>query len=225
MKYLFAPGCALMLYKPHLAETIHKFLNTQFGPVELLLTCCRHTPPVPPDTLVINICPGCDRRYRENYDEPKTISLWEVLLESDSFVFPDYTSQEMTIIDACPTRDQDRIHHAVRALARKMNISVIEPAKTKRKSTCCGDTFYGNLPTEQVIGKMKAKAVEMPVDDIIVYCVSCSKSMFIGGKRPKYLVDLLFGEDTIPKTSDPDQWHEELDEFIEAHKDYEFKPI
>jgi len=43
--------------------------------------------------------------------------------------------------------------------------------------------------------------------------------MFIGGKRPKYLVDLLFGESTVPKTYDPDQWHKELDEFIETHKD------
>jgi len=224
-KYLFAPGCALILYKPHLAERIHKFLNSFYGTVELLLTCCRHTPRIPSDTQVINICPGCDRRYRENYDRPLTVSLWELLLENDSFVFPDYKFQQMTIIDACPTRDRDRVHDAVRALADKMNISVVEPAKTKRKSTCCGDTFYGTLPTEQVIGLMRAKADEMPVDDIIVYCVSCSKSMFIGGKRPKYLVDLLFAESTVPKTVDPDQWHKELDEFIEIHKDPETEII
>lgn len=223
MKYLFAPGCALILYKPHLVETIQKFLNIHYGVMELLLTCCRHTPQIAPNTQVINVCPGCDRRYRENYDKPSTISLWELLLESDSFVFPNYKSQQMTILDACPTRDQDRIHNAVRTLADKLNISVVEPAKTKRKSTCCGDTFFGQLPTEQVISNMKAKAIEMPVEDIIVYCVSCSKSMFIGGKRPRYLVDLLFAEDTIPKTYDPDQWHKELDDFIENHKNYEVK--
>jgi hypothetical protein len=70
---------------------------------------------------------------------------------------------------------------------------------------------------------MKEKAVEMPLDDIIVYCVSCSKSMFIGGKRPRYLVDLLFAEDTIPKTYNPDQWHKELDDFIDSHKNYEVR--
>lgn len=224
-KYLFAPGCALILYKPHLAGKIHKYLNRFYGDVELLLTCCRHTPRIPPGTQVINICPGCDRRYRENYIRPSTISLWELLLESDSFVFPDYKSQQMTILDACPTRDQDRVHNAVRALTEKMNISVVEPTKTKRKSTCCGDTFFGTLPTEQVIGKMKAKAEEMPEEDIIVYCVSCAKSMFIGEKRPKYLVDLLFAENTVPKTYDPDQWHKELDEFIETHKNYETEII
>lgn len=223
MKYLFAPGCALILYKPPLVEKIHKFLNSHYGEMESLLTCCRHRPPIAPDREVINICPGCDRRYRENYDRPSTISLWEVLLERNSFVFPNYKSSQMTILDACPTRDQDRIHQAVRALVDKMNISVMEPAETKKNSTCCGDSFFGKLPAEQVIGKMKAKAAEMPVEDIIVYCVSCSQSMYLGGKRPRYLVDLLFAEDTVPLSSDPDQWHKELDDFIEKHNNYEVK--
>jgi hypothetical protein len=42
--------------------------------------------------------------------------------------------------------------------------------------------------------------------------------MFIGEKRPRYLVDLLFEEDTVPKTYDPDEWHKEIDEFRETHK-------
>lgn len=221
MKYLFAPGCALLLYKPHLIEKLHEFLNVQYGVMEQLLTCCRHTPQIPPNTQVINICPGCDRRYRENYVHPLTTSLWELLSRNDAFAFPDYKSQKMTIIDACPTRGQDRIHRAVRVLAKRMNISIVEPARTKRKSTCCGDIFFGKLPTEQVINQMKAKANEMPVDDILVYCVSCSKAMFVGGKRPRYLIDLLFAEDTVPQTYDPDQWHHTLDEFIENHKNYE----
>ena len=217
--YIFAPGCAVYLYKPHLIERLHDFLNANYGAMDQLSTCCRHTPKIPPDTTVINICPGCDRRYRENYEDPLTVSLWELLSESDVFPFPDYRSVEMTIIDACPTRDQDRIHLAVRAMAERMNISIVEPEKTGQKSTCCGDTFFGNLPTEKVIEQMKSKAAEMPVDDILVYCVSCSKSMFIGGKRPRYLVDLLFGEDTEPQTYDPDEWHAQLDEFIESHKE------
>jgi len=218
MTYIFAPGCALMLYKPELATKLHKFLCSHYGPMKMLLTCCRHTPHIASGKRVINVCPGCDRRYRENYDQPSTVSLWELLSENDSFKFPDYEAQEMTIIDACPTRDQDRVHNAVRALADKMNISIIEPDRTRRKSTCCGDTFFGSLPTEQVIVKMKEKALQMPAEDIMTYCVSCSKSMFVGGRRPRYLVDLLFGHDTIPKTFEPDQWHRELDAFIDTHR-------
>jgi len=223
VKYIFAPGCALILYKPHLIEKLHTFLTEAYGAMEVLLTCCHHTPQIVEGTCVINICPGCDRRYHENYDNPSTISLWELLSENEVFRFPDYKSCKMTIIDACPTRKQDRIHNAVRAVAERMHISIIEPTKTKRKSSCCGDTFYGKISTEQVKDQMRKKAGEMPLDEVLVYCVSCSKSMFIGGKQPRYLIDLLFEEETVPQTYDPDAWHQELDEYIESHKHYEIK--
>lgn len=223
MKYLFAPGCALILYKPHLVEKLQSFLNNHYGNMGQLLTCCRHTPGIASDTVIINVCPGCDRRYRENYENSPTVSLWELLSESKTFSFPDHKSKNMTIIDACPTRNQDRIHSSVRTLADRMNISIVEPTRTKRKGTCCGDTFYGKLPTEQVIDKMRAKADEMPVNDVLVYCVSCMQSVFTGGKRPRYLIDLLFAEDTEPKPCNPNQWHAELDEFIKNHSGYEVR--
>jgi hypothetical protein len=64
---------------------------------------------------------------------------------------------------------------------------------------------------------MIKRTSEMPEDDVIVYCVSCIKSVFIGGKKPQHLVDLLFASETIPKTFEPDEWHKELDVYIEQH--------
>ena len=217
MNRLFAPGCALMIYKPHLAERLQDILVRHFGHVDMSLTCCRHIPPLPSGTEVINICPGCDRRYLENYQDSTTISLWEVMAEHSLFPLPDYGNREMTIIDACPTRDQTRVHDAIRELVRRMNISLVEPSSTRTKSTCCGDSLWGNAPTEQVVSQMKKRASAMPVEDVIVYCVSCSKAMFVGGKRPRYLIDLLFEEDTVAQTCEPDLWHAELDEYISSH--------
>jgi len=217
--YLFTPGCALILYKNRLAERLHEYLQAKYGNMELLQTCCRHTPKAAVGKCVINVCPGCDRRYRQNYEDPSTVSLWELLAESDGFDFPDYNGKQMTIIDACPTRDQSRVHNAVRKLASRMNIAIVEPERTRDKSTCCGDTFYGTLPVDKVLSKMKAKAETMPVNDVIVYCVSCSKSMFNGGKNPRYMIDLLFDEETVPDVCDPVSWHNELDEFIASHDD------
>ncbi len=216
MTKLFTPGCALMLYKPYLAERLHKLLVDNIGPMKMDLTCCKHIPPLTPGTQVINICPGCDRRYRENYENAGTISLWEVLVENTFFSLPDYDGREMTIIDACPTRDQTRVHNAVRILAKRMNIVLIEPKNTRTKSTCCGDSCYGNIPTAMVVEQMKKNASKMPAEDVLVYCVSCAKSMLIGGKRPRYLIDLLFNEETIPQTIDLDKWHQELDAFIQS---------
>jgi hypothetical protein len=216
-KFIFAPGCALFLYKPHLVEKLGAYLDSRFGSLEVLSSCCQHTPAIPPGVKIVTTCPGCDRRYRENYPEPLAVSLWGLLAEDDAFPFPNYRGEKMTIIDACPTRDQKRIHDAVRALAARMNISIDEPAQTRERGTCCGDTFYGSLPSERVIEQMKAKGREMPAGDILVYCVSCSKSMFVAGRRPRYLVDLLFKEETVPGTIHPDQWHAELDAFMASH--------
>jgi Fe-S oxidoreductase len=217
MKTVFAPGCALYIYKPELAKKVLDFLKSDLGDIDEHLICCRHEPGLEKGTKIINVCAGCDRRYRELYEGISTISLWEVLAKSETFPFPDYKGKEMAIHDACPTRDQEKVHNAVRTLLKKMNIKVLEPEKTRTKGTCCGDSFYGVLTVEQVKEKMKARAEEMPAQDVVVYCVSCCKSMHIGGRTPRYLVDLLFGEETSIGTFEPDEWHGSLNKFIDEH--------
>jgi Fe-S oxidoreductase len=217
MRTVYAPGCALVLYKPELARKVLEVLRSELGEVDEHLTCCKHEPGLPHGTRVVNTCPGCDRRYRQLYEGVSTVSLWEVLAESRAFPFPDHGGATMTVLDACPTRDQDRVHDAIRTLLRRMRITILEPEKTRSRGTCCGDTFYGALPVERVKAEMRKRAAEMPAEDVAVYCVSCCKSMHIGGRRPRHVVDLLFDEATVPGTFEPDAWHAEIDRFIEAH--------
>jgi len=182
------------------------------------MTCCHHEPVfLPEGTQVINVCPGCDRRYRELYKGISTTSLWEILSETKDFPFPDYKGKTMTIHDACPTRTEPRVQESVRKLLKRMNIELIEPKLTKDKSVCCGDDFYGKVSKDKLIEQMKKRADQMPSEDVVVYCVSCIKSMFNGGKKPHYLIDLLFNEETTSGTLDPDSWHSEIDKFIESH--------
>jgi hypothetical protein len=217
MKNVFAPGCALMLYKPHLADKVLDVLRKNTGDMDMLLSCCKHEPSFDTTMNVINICPGCDKRFRNDYTHTVTTSLWELLARGDFFPFPDYQGATMSIIDACPTREQVAIHEAVRVLLARMNIRLVEPEKTRTKGTCCGDTFYGTLPVNRVKELMVKRTSEMPADEVVVYCISCTKSVFIGGKQPRYLIDLLFNEETIPKTLEPDEWHKELEAYINAH--------
>lgn len=217
MNQVFAPGCGLLIYKPELADRIFHVLRDKTPGLTVHTTCCHHEPEQPEGTRITNVCAGCDRRYRELYPGVSTISLWEQLAEDPDFPFPDYGQQQMSIIDACPTRTQERVHEAVRVLLKKMNIKLIEPERTRTGGACCGDSFYGVLPVDQVKGEMKKRAMEMPAEDVVVYCVSCIKAMHIGGRHPRYLVDLLFGETTHPGTFEPDLWHAELDAFIETH--------
>jgi Fe-S oxidoreductase len=214
---VFAPGCALMIYKPELAEKVHLMLNENIGKIDKLMLCCQHDPKFTAKTEVINICPGCDKRFENDYPNTSTVSLWEILAERDFFNFPDYQGKRMSIIDACPTRNKEKVQNAIRTILNKMNIALVEPKNTKAKSTCCGDSFYGEIPTEKVKEQMVKRTSEMPCDDVVVYCVSCIKSVYNGGKTPHYLIDLLFAKETVPKTFDPDEWHKELKDYIEKH--------
>jgi Fe-S oxidoreductase len=214
MKPIYAPGCALIIYKPQLAAKVLQYLNDHIGDIHEYRICCRHKPDLQSGTKIINTCAGCDRRYRELYKGITTVSLWEILAESKTFTYPDYNGMQMAIHDACPTRSEDRVHSAVRKLLAKMNIHIIEPKHTRTGALCCGDSFYGILPVQEVKEQMKKRAAEMPCDNVAVYCVSCIKAMHLGGKTPRYLVDLLFGENTETGTFEPDEWHGELESFI-----------
>jgi Fe-S oxidoreductase len=217
MRQVYAPGCALMIYKPRLAKSVLRFLNKNLGDIPEHIICCRHEPKLESGTQVINTCAGCDRRYRELHDDVSTISLWEVLAESNTFPFPNYNGIKMSIHDACPTRTEERVHSAIRKLLHRMNIEIIEPKNTGANATCCGDSFYGILPVSLVKEQMKKRSNEMPCEDVVVYCVSCIKAMHIGGKKPHYIVDLLFGEKTEIHTFEPEQWHQDLQKFIDTH--------
>jgi Fe-S oxidoreductase len=217
MKQVYAPGCAFMIYKPELAKKVLELLKETLGDIPEHLICCRHEPKLESGTQIINTCAGCDRRYRELYDGISTISLWEILAESNTFTFPNYKGMKMSIHDACPTRTEEGVHSAIRRLLERMNIEIIEPKNTRTKATCCGDSFYGILPIGLVKEQMKKRSSEMPCDDVVVYCISCIKAMHMGGKRPRYIVDLLFGEETEIGTFEPEEWHHELLRFIDEH--------
>jgi Fe-S oxidoreductase len=214
---VFAPGCALMLYKPELAEKVFRLLSEKLNIAEKHMTCCQYDPLFENRTTVINVCPGCDKRFGKDYAGCSTISVWEILAENEIFDFPDYGGKSMAILDACPVRENEKVHIAVRKVLHRMNINVVEPKSTMNRSICCGDSFYGEIPVEKVKEQMSGRAGDMPAADVVVYCVSCTKSMFIGGKKPRYLIDLLYEEETVPGTLDQDDWHNELKAYIDQH--------
>lgn len=216
-KTYFNPGCAMNLYKPEMESTLLQLLNEHYGEVLLHNICCHHDPQLEEDSLIINVCAGCDRRFRSLYQGISTISIWEVLDQTDMLVYPDYKGRKMSIQDACPVREKPQVHQAVRSLLKKMNITVEETKYHGTHSICCGDDYYSKLPMEQVHQKMKTRAEAMPCEEVCVYCVSCIKSMFIGGKKPRHLLDLLMGEITEPKVYDTVLWHEQLQEYINLH--------
>jgi hypothetical protein len=194
-----------------------EFLKKSFDSIEMHNICCRHDPCVKEKSVIINVCPGCDRRFSNLYEGISAISLWEILIKIESFPYPDYSKTKMSIQDACPVKNKPQVHLAIRSLLSKMNIDIVENINCGEKSICCGDSYYPALPLEQIHEKMKKRAGEMPCGDVVVYCVSCIKSMYIGQKNPRHMIDLLFNEVTTPEVYDTLEWHNQIQSYIDAH--------
>lgn len=213
----FNPGCAMSLYRPESVQKILNLLNETFGPVKLHSICCHHDPQLAHGSTIINNCAGCDRRFRSLYEGIQTISLWEILDSIDSLPLPVHTGLTVSVHDSCSYRPKPQVHEAVRSILRKMDIKIVDSQYSGTKSICCGDNFYPQLPIEKVTELQKKRAAQMPCQDVAVYCVSCIKSMAIGGKTPHHMVDLILNEKTEPQETRIDVYHDALNRYIEEH--------
>lgn len=216
-KLYFNPGCALSLYKPEKEHEIFAYLKRIFPAIQMHNICCHHNPQLPKGSVIINVCGGCNKRFKTLYDGIETISLWEVIDKLENFPFPDYHGTEISIHDPCPVRGEPAIHQSIRSLLRKMNFRIAEAEAHGTSSICCGDGLYPACSMEELQKAMKKRADSMPAENVAVYCVSCIKSMTIGGKMPCYVIDLLFAEDTNPQETDTKKWHDALEAYIETH--------
>lgn len=213
----FNPGCAMNRFRPELSERMLALLRTWFGPVRLHTVCCHHDPGLPPGSIIINNCAGCDRRFRSDYEGIQTISIWEVLDALEGLPLPSFQGLTVSVHDSCSFRQKPQVHTAVRSLLSKMGIKVVESPFSGTNSICCGDNFYGRLPNAQVIELQQRRADQMPCDNVVVYCIGCVRAMAQGGKRPRYLPDLIFGRDTPPMAESLDDYHLALEHYICLH--------
>ncbi len=217
MNYIYAPGCALMAYKPHLAERLKEIIEKKYGKMETILTCCFDKPSLPADTCVITPCATCAEMYAK-MEDCTSVCFLNDLAEDADFPFPDYGGMEMSIQDTCSARKQPEVLEAVRKILQRMNITLVEPQFTGRCARCCGQVFYGKMDEAKVEANMKKRADEMPCQDVVVYCSSCIMSMTVGGRHPRFILDLIFGEPTDMEKITPTKWNNCLAAFRADHR-------
>lgn len=211
MNNLYVPGCALMSYKPHLADRLSNYLELQYGKFNTLYNCCFNKPEIIPDMHILTPCVACMEVYEKrgftvNY-------ILTDIAQSNDFPFPDYGGMTMSVQDTCYARKRPDVHKTIRLLLQRMNIQIIEPHATCSNSKCCGQIFYGKIPILKVEEMMRKRAEEMLCENVAVYCSSCIVGISVGGKKPHYILDLLFNEQTDICDSDVDGWNKKLNHF------------
>lgn len=194
MNRLFAPGCALKKYKPHLINKIKNFLlenkiiNGEYEP------CCKELLDFKEETILINCCPGCSHVFEAKFSNVRPVSLWKILLDT-GFPFPDYHGGKMTIHDSCHARHRNsrEMQTASRELCRRMNINLVEPPDNFDEAKCCG----GSVKDYEARKKTALdRAKDFPEKNVVVYCTGCVRSFSLTDVRPRHLLDLLFNEAT-----------------------------
>lgn len=219
-KLYFNPGCAMTTHNPLSEVKMYALLKKHFKTLKMHNRCCKHTPNIEEGATLINSCAGCDRRFRSLYEGIQTLSIWEVLASLENFELPSYEGVKMSVQDSCSYRPKPQVHAAVRSLLSKMKIEVIEAKAHGSSSICCGDNFYPTLSIDDVGVFQKNRAQEMPCDDVVVYCVSCIKSMTIGGKVAHHLLDLVLDQATDIGETRLDVYHEVVQAYSDKSIDY-----
>ena len=194
MDTLFAPGCALKAYKPHLIQRMTDFLIEKGIIVGTYDTCCKKPKTIEEDIVLIICCPGCNRMFETAFSNVRPVSLWKILLDTD-FPFPDYHGKKMTIHDACRSRNRNspEMQISVRALCKRMNIEIIEPIHTLDETRCCGGCAV-DYETQRKMAQRRV--LDFSENDVVVYCTGCVRSLSLTEVHPRHMFDLLFAEST-----------------------------
>ena len=218
--YLFYPGCQLSATHTDYIGDIYKHLvgvikeKDADNDVGLYLGCCgapadwagrldlmpesvqkiRKVWEEMGEPIFILACSSCAATFEKYLPMIKTISLWEVFAK---YGLPEVDikqgKREITIHDACATRNNPAIHESVRSIVKTLGYSVEELEYSKEKAKCCG---YGGLVScanaEQAEDFVQDRISESK-SDILVYCAMCKDAIVKGNKRAYHILDIIYG--------------------------------
>lgn len=166
---------------------------------------------------VYSLCHNCNNIIEEMHPGIHVRSLWELVVEDDSFPFPDYKGMNVTVQDCWRSRERRDEQDAVRRLLDKMNISWIEAPRNHEKTDFCGNSLYRPQPprnpklapkhyVEGVEGLfiphteeeqkqiMHAYCSQYQTETVICYCHYCLEGLKTGRKDGKHMAEMLFGQ-------------------------------
>lgn len=211
MSTVYFPSCKFTEFSPESSRKITAYLARRYG--MQIEGCCRpnHTKLTPEDRAYC-VCNTCAAICEES--SPADVhSIWELLQNDEEFPWPDYHGRTMALQDCWRCHDKPAEQDAVRVVLRKMNIHYIELAENREKNRFCGTSLYIPLhpenarfapkrfvengsgffvPTspEEQKKLMEAHCASIPCDEVVCYCVPCTKGIRLGGKTAHHLMDL-----------------------------------
>ncbi len=215
--YAFFPGCQLGATDPRYVLEPYKWLLSKDPKTALLLRCCgvpaewsgneemhqneiaalRKDWELLGSPVLILACPSCARELKQWLPEIKTISLYEMLANTET-AWASATLQEAkakkqiySVFDPCSAKHQKDFQAAVRKLAGQAEVSFEELPKGDHHG-CCGFGGHSSIANPAFGDYVAKQRTELSENPYIAYCVNCRDIFLEKGKPTLHILDLLF---------------------------------
>lgn len=213
-KYLFFPGCQAGAIAPDTVRAAYLDLCERLeGGVGLLLGCCgaiadwagrdglfeetaeklRGAWEEMGRPIVIALCPSC-RRTLEKILDGEILSLWTLLVKIGLPEGHAQKAMRAAVHDACGARGDGETQAAVRTLAARMGLELIELPYSGDETPCCGYgglVGYANPPVAAQMAKARTEMTDAP---LLSYCMACRDRFARQGHTGMHILELVYGK-------------------------------
>ncbi|MBR1579850.1 MAG: hypothetical protein IJ668_05060 [Selenomonadaceae bacterium] len=175
----------------------------------------KHYDQFPSGSTVVSICHNCSAIYEERHADIERLSIWELILSDDQFVYPDLGGERITVQDCWRSKENRAEQDAVRAIVRRMNAKPVELEENHERTRFCGYSLYQPQPKRNarlapkrfVEGAhglfqphsddekrrlMVEHCSQFQTDRVMCYCHYCLRGLKLGGADAVHLAQLLF---------------------------------
>lgn len=207
---VFFPGCTLAGTRSETTLKCYEHIQSVIPSLGMILDCCSKPShdlgrePVFQKQFgsllssmrengvkrVITACPSCHVTFEE-YTDFEVVTVYELLADkgiSLSETFPGVVA----VHDTCVTRNNSKLHDAVRTLITTGGAEIDEVEHSREKAICCGEGGAASFVVPEWTAEWKARR-KQEVDDrkVVTYCAGCSHTL---GREVDtvHLLDLLF---------------------------------
>ena len=235
----YVAACAFTEDYPELSRKIQNYLRERFNMP--IIRCCvanyrvkdcdtrvaewyqpewrkvKHFEKFPAGSTLISICHNCSAIYEESRPEIQRESIWEFILADNSFKYPNFGGEAITIQDCWRSKENFAEQEAVRELLRRMNFKIVEMPENHAETKFCGYSLYQPQPPrnpklapkrflhgaqglfrehtpEQKKSLMQEHCAQIRTEKVAAYCHYCVRGLKLGGAKVFHMAQLLFEE-------------------------------
>lgn len=214
-RYVFFPGCQASAIAPATVRAAYEDLCSRLpGGVALMLGCCgaicdwagrfemqestreflKNEMAKLGNPVVIAGCPTCRKELKDSVGG-EIVGIWDVLEQIGLPAGAKGLDRPAALHDSCGARGDARTQQAIRDLAAKLGVRLVETEYSGDRSPCCG---YGGLAAyanREVAHEMSEKCLERSDAPYISYCMACRDRFAREGRESRHILELVYGTD------------------------------